>query len=145
MKYLVLECRELGDQWECDADRTPLCITDDISKYGVGYEIYSIEENGSLTLYKSYETSLESGMALYSWNDGEEEETLPTVIESYPNKTRKDFSQSFIRKLKQRAKFSASTNQILTDITCSGAHGEIIKDKWVVFGEYYDTSFSLGY
>ena len=145
MKYLVLECRELGDQWECDAERTPLCITNDISKYGVGYEIYSIEENGSLTLYKNYETSLESGVALYSWNDGEEEETLPVVIERYPNKTRNSFSKSFIKKLKQRVKFTATIDDILTNVNCSGAHGELINDKWVVFGEYSDTHFDLGY
>lgn len=57
MKYLIVKCKELADQFECDADRTPICITDDISKYHYkyGYEIYKINNNGSLTLIKEYD------------------------------------------------------------------------------------------
>ena len=33
MRYLVIKCEELGDGWECDADREPLCVTEDISKW----------------------------------------------------------------------------------------------------------------
>lgn len=29
MKYLIMSCVELGDQWECDADRTPITMCDD--------------------------------------------------------------------------------------------------------------------
>ena len=57
MKYLVIKCEELSDQYECDAFRKPLCVTDDISKWEAkfGYEIYRICENGKLRLIKEYD------------------------------------------------------------------------------------------
>jgi hypothetical protein len=55
-KFLVIKCTELGDQWECDADRNPVCITDNYNKYNeFGYEIYGIRDNGTFILLKEYE------------------------------------------------------------------------------------------
>jgi len=55
MKYLILECDELRDQYECDANRRPLCLTDDYSKYkDFGYEIYEVKGNGTFKLIKPY-------------------------------------------------------------------------------------------
>ena len=56
MKYLIVKCEELNDQWECDAYRTPVYICDKIpNKYkGYGYEHYEIHPNGSLKLVKDY-------------------------------------------------------------------------------------------
>lgn len=55
MKYLVVKCVELWDSEECDADRTPICITDNYTKYNRrGYEIYSIDENGRLKQIRDY-------------------------------------------------------------------------------------------
>ena len=28
-KYLIVKCKELGDQFECDADREPMFLVDD--------------------------------------------------------------------------------------------------------------------
>ena len=57
MKYLIVNCEPLSDGWECDADRTPVCITNDLNRYwGVwGYEIYKIQPDGQLTLIQNYE------------------------------------------------------------------------------------------
>lgn len=56
MKYLVIKCYELCDQYECDADRIPVCVTNDYSLYNErGYEIYKIEENGNLIKIRNYE------------------------------------------------------------------------------------------
>ena len=53
--YLVVKCTPLGDQWETDAAREPLCITADITSYeGEWYEIYQIKEDGTLELIKEY-------------------------------------------------------------------------------------------
>ena len=145
MKYLIIECNELGDQWECDADRTPICITNDPSKYGKGYDIWKILEDGSLEQIKKYDEAIEEGMALYCWEEGREEDDLPTVIEKYPNKHRNSFSTSFVKKLKARAKFSETIVGIENDIRYSGSHGESIDGKWIVFGEYRDNHFDLGY
>ena len=55
MKYLIVKCAELDDQWECDADRKPICITNDFYKYNkYGYEIYEISKSGTLKLIKKY-------------------------------------------------------------------------------------------
>ena len=52
MKYLIIECNELGDQWECDADRTPICMTDDYSPYGSGYEVWEIQPDNTFKCIK---------------------------------------------------------------------------------------------
>lgn len=53
--YLIVECRPLNDQWECDADRTPICLTKDYSSYyEFRYEVYKVKENNSLELIKEY-------------------------------------------------------------------------------------------
>ena len=56
-KYLIVECSELSDGWECDADRKPLGITDDISMWKrlEGYEIYEIKSDGRVERIKYYE------------------------------------------------------------------------------------------
>lgn len=53
--YLVVRCTPLDDQWETDAAREPLCITTDITSYeGEWYEVYQINEDGTLELIKEY-------------------------------------------------------------------------------------------
>lgn len=60
--YLVVECSELGDQWECDADRTPIFITNNEKKaFDKGeelcnlYEVYKCFQNGEIKRIKYYE------------------------------------------------------------------------------------------
>lgn len=56
MKYLIVECNELGDQCECDADRTPICVVDDYTNYNeYGYEIYLINKDGMLKKIRDYD------------------------------------------------------------------------------------------
>ena len=56
MKYLVIKCIPLSDQYECDADREPVCVTNNITAYeGKSYDIYEIHNDGSLELIQSYE------------------------------------------------------------------------------------------
>lgn len=53
--YLIIKATPLDDQWETDADRTPICITTDTTLYeGEGYEIYQIAEDGTLEQIKEY-------------------------------------------------------------------------------------------
>lgn len=52
---IVVECKELSDQYECDADRTPIEYLNSAKelenkKYSFEYEVYIINENGSLEL-----------------------------------------------------------------------------------------------
>ena len=59
-RYLIVKCDPLSDQYECDANRTPLFIcneTEAIEKYAdkFGYEIYFIQNDRNLELIKEYE------------------------------------------------------------------------------------------
>lgn len=146
MLYLIIKCSELGDQWECDTDREPICLTEDASQYGLGYEVYQVNPNNTFTLIKEYDTALEFGIALYQWNeDDEEEEKMPTVLEKWKGKGRDDISKSQVKKIKSKVGFRESIKEIMDDICCVGNHGEIIQGKWVVLGEYFDSNYSLGY
>lgn len=54
-KYLIMKCDELSDQYECDADRSPVCLVDDWAYYNeYGYEVYEILKNNTFKLIKSY-------------------------------------------------------------------------------------------
>lgn len=66
-KYLIVECNELSDPYECDADRIPLGITDDISlwKRIRGYEIYELKADGKFELIKYYE---KGDLRIFEWD-----------------------------------------------------------------------------
>lgn len=56
MQYLIVKCTCLNDQWECDADRKPICITENYSYYDeFGYEIYEIDKEGNLKRIRDWE------------------------------------------------------------------------------------------
>lgn len=57
MKYLIVKCEPLSDQWECEANRIPLCVTDNLDEYENewGYEIYEIRSDGKTTLIQDWE------------------------------------------------------------------------------------------
>ena len=60
MKYLIVSCAELHDQYECDADREPICMVDDYTPYNkVGYEIYKLLPNTYFELFKHYDETIE--------------------------------------------------------------------------------------
>ena len=61
-RYLIIKCEELLDQFECDANRTPLLLTNDFTPYKkFGYEVYEIEKNKKLKLIQNYDK--------YSWEE----------------------------------------------------------------------------
>ena len=148
MKYLVVRCEELSDQYECDANRIPLCLTDDYSTYGRGYEVYELLSNNKFKLIKDYEDCVEKGMAIYYWKadsccDGD---SYPEhIFKKFKNETRDDFSKARIKKIKAKYGFKETVNEIYSDICSCGSHAEEIGKKWVVIGEYTDNIFSCGY
>ncbi len=60
MKYLIMKCEELNDQWETDADRIPITMVDDWKKWEKEfkpkwfYEVYEFNNN-NFTLIKEWE------------------------------------------------------------------------------------------
>lgn len=94
-KYLIVKCEELFDQYECDANREPMFLVDDWEKWywenrpDYKFEVYKFEDDKECTFEKSYDTPMESGMALYYWNEGEDwGMDNPTVIAKYVNADR---------------------------------------------------------
>jgi hypothetical protein len=142
--YLIMECKELGDQWECDADRSPVCLVEDCSKYGVGYEVYKVLEDGTFRKIKGYDETLERGMAVYFWQDGVEAGE-PTIREKWKNMKRGAMTESKIQRLKNKYGFHDTVEEMLHNIHCSGMHGESINNKWYVIGEYCDNIYDMGY
>lgn len=85
MKYLIMECKELMDQYECDADRTPITIVDDWKEWfdkakpDYMFEVYELK-NDKFRLIKGYNDVVEEGMAFIYYPDNE----YISVIKKYP-------------------------------------------------------------
>lgn len=146
-KYLIIKCDELGDQWECDANRTPICLTNDYDKYNtMGYEIYKIKENGTFELIRNYDDVTNEYMCVYWWNDEDKvEEQSPDKIIKIQKGDRDNVTKSLIKKIKQQYHFTDTIKEIERNIYCSGYHSELIDNKWTVFGETFDNWFPYGY
>ena len=141
MKYLIIKCDELGDQWECDANRTPVCITNDYSKYGYGYEVYELLADNTFKLIKDYEDTIEEGFAIYEYFD----DGSVNLYEKFPNMTRDDITKSQVKKWKKKYHFTDTINEIYEWLKSGGSYGEEINKKWIVIGEYFDDDYSSGY
>jgi hypothetical protein len=146
MKYLIVKCDPLNDPYECDVDRTPLCMTDDPSQYGFGYEVWKVQEDGTLVRIKEYDTANESGMALYFWRDDAEDGDAPEVLAKFPNMTRWEVTAEVVANIIRMANFTENNvEEILSDILHIGSYGEEGDDCWMVFGSYEDDRFDCGY
>ena len=59
--YVIVKCKELDDQYECDAKRYPVKVLVDVESNKLkrfrryGYEIYAADKNGNLELIQDYE------------------------------------------------------------------------------------------
>ena len=144
MKYLIIKCDELDDQCECDAARTPVCMTDNYSKYGYGYEVYELKSDGTFELVKEYEESLDRGIAIFTITEKKGKEKT-NVLQKFKNLTRNKVTKSQVKKWKKQFHFTETTEYILNDILCSGSYGEDINGMWTVIGEYGDNFFNKGY
>lgn len=93
--YLIMRCDLLNDQYECDANRTPVAITDNWRNWyennhpAFDFEVWEYK-NGCFTLKNGYEDYIDKGMSFIEfWFD--ERESLQThEIKYFPNLTRND-------------------------------------------------------
>ena len=149
MKYLVVKCDELGDQFECDADRTPICLTDNYSEYDKnGYEIYEVNSDGTFTLIREYDKITNYVICVCNWGDINKPikyEEVPYSISKIMEGDRKDVKKGMVEQVKKHYGFTESIKEILSDIKCCGAHGEEINGEWVVFGIACDDWYPIGY
>lgn len=141
MKYLIVKCDD-------ENDRIPLCVTDDKSKYGNGYEVYEIQLNGKLKLIKEYDVALKTGTALYKWNsdmsDYAETHKPDKIIAKWEGRTLNSFSKTEIKKIAKQAHFTEDADDIIIETKTGNAYGEEIDGNWVVLGEYRDNIYDLG-
>ena len=146
MKYLIVRCTPLCDQYECDADREPVCMTDDPTPYGYGYEVYEVQEDGSLVRIKEMEDAREEGMALYRWHEDAPDGSSPEALMKFPNLTRWTIPADTMTAVVEKAGFTEEPpSEILAEVISTGSYGEEINGYWVVFGEYRDNRFDCGY
>lgn len=138
MKYLIVECNELGDQWECDCDRKPICITDDPQKYSSGYDIYEVKKDGSLSLVKSYDEYNENGIVLLYQKEDEDE---PIVLQEWKDIIRDEVTLEIIKQCDFRKN---TAKKIKSQIHCSGSYQENSAERIYLLTEYFDYNFNLG-
>lgn len=145
-KYLIVKCKPLSDQWECDADREPICLTDDYDKYNkYGYEIYRINNDNSLTQVREYDSITTTKMGVYYWDDSFEVETTdPIVLETWKGDSN-SITKSQVKKLKEKYHFKGTIKEIYTEITHCMGYGEENNGKWIVIGEINDNDYAIGY
>ena len=148
MLYLIMRCDELYDQYDCDADRTPIAIVEDWKDWAknhvtdYNYEVWQYDGN-EFSCIKEYDEPLEEGMALYYWERQEDpEENLPHVIEKYPNATRHTKIPALVKKY--------LTNDNMHDIddslkTCGYITWYDENANYYAYGEYWDNNYLLGY
>ena len=145
-KYLIMKCEELGDQWECDCNRTPITMCEDWQKWyqqnkniKYDFEVYEFKNN-SFELIKKYTTPMEEGMALYYWTEKQNpEKDFPTIIYKYKNYTRKNSIP------KECFPFIEKGVDLDNSLLNCGTITFYIDTNYYVYGEYYDNWYSLGY
>ena len=141
--YLIVKCEDLSDQYECDADRTPLCVVEDYLPYFKrGYEIYAINADGSLTLEKDHYVAGEKGMCVARWVMDDDRFL---GVEKFKNMTRKDVTAEFLKSLKKKYGFTDSVKKIHQYILRGGDYADEANGEWVVIGEYEDEIYPIGY
>ena len=133
--YLIIKCDELFDQDECDYNRMPICLTEDCSQYGVGYEIYKVNPNGTFSLIKDTDMAKETGMCVVVYNDDDDIEK----IEKFPNK--KGFSKKEITVLKTKYHLVDTVNEIFNELSHSIEYDCAVNDKCIILGKYRDNHY----
>lgn len=152
--YLIVRCDQLNDQYECDADRSPITLTEDWKKWFDDnhpqylFEVYEFRVSG-FEQVKSYETPMERGMALYYWDkdhQSDEDYTYPTaVIQKWPNATRDDDIPDNVLAF-AREYYDGDAKDMKMDLYCGGSFGwEDDQQNWWVYGTYHDSFYDLGY
>ena len=158
-KYLIVKCTELGDQFECDANREPMFLVDDWKDWfnknhpTYQFEVYKFVDDNEATLEKTYDEAMDEGMALYFWNmDDDHEEVAPTVVARYKNYDRKKKVPNKVWKIFRQGAYWADGDEFTEqnfkdDLRSCGYVSWDDKEhkKYWVYGYYADGRYCLGY
>ena len=158
-KYLIVKCEELGDQFECDANREPMFLVDDWKDWfnknhpTYQFEVYKFVDDNEATLEKTYDEAMDEGMALYFWNmDDDHEEVAPTVVARYKDYDRKKKVPNKVWKIFRQGAYWADGDEFTEqnfkdDLRSCGYVSWDDKEhkKYWVYGYYADGRYCLGY
>ena len=143
MKYLIMKCEELGDQFECDADRTPITMTDNWKTWyknnnpDYHFEVYEYKNN-HFTCIKNYDTFMENGM-VFVWFDEDTPVCEFNIITRFPNCNR---DMPMPKDLYARAKMGEDFDDSLSNCGyVSWNEG----DRYYAYTEYYDNKICCPY
>ena len=125
-KYLLVQCEELHDQFECDCNRTPVRLVEDYKTVDTdGMEVYEILENGEIgNCVKDYEEYELCGYALIDMKDSEDKDNwiildkiyVGSRIEAWKDKKMKKWIKEYF----------------------NGAEIDDIRNTFLACGEYFD-------
>ena len=159
VKYLIVKCMELSDQYECDADREPMFLVDDWEDWfeknhpTYQFEVYKFVDEKEATLEKTYDEVMDEGMALYFWNmDDNFEEVAPTVIAHYKDYDRHKTVPDKVWEIFRQGAYWTDDDEFTEkdfkkDLKCQGYASWDDKEhkKYWVYGHYADGRYCLGY
>ena len=145
--YLIMRCDELGDQYECDANREPIAITSDWENWlkennpDYLFEVYSWDGT-SMECIKDYDSFMEEGMAFYWWYEDKEDCEIdpPHVITKWPNYNRKNKIPNEVMKFK-----NYFDEEYKSDLKSCGCFSFFKDDKYYVYGKYEDSHYDVGF
>lgn len=138
--YLVVRCEELGDQYECDANRVPICLTEDYDKYNKqGYEIYKVLADNTFERIREYDEITKEDMVVAIWSSADAYNDEPTELIHICDGDRNAVTTDMIKTIKRKYHFKESIKDIKLDISSYGTHTEETEDNGIiVFAERFD-------
>lgn len=153
--YLIMRCDELGDQYECDANRTPICLVEnwemwyDENKPDYRFEVYEVIDNTVGDIVKDYEIPIEKGMALYYWSDEilelyDDNVPTPVVVKKWENRTRHDLIPDEVKEQMNCEDVYEFEDWLRGGGVINWRHKKE-DDKLWFYGEYYDDSYSTNW
>ena len=154
MLYLIMRCDELGDQYECDANRTPIAIVENWKDWvnnhltDYYYEVWQYDNDGNFSCIKEYNESLTEGMALYYWNKNEDpDEDSPHIVTMFPFFTRYSAVPSVVKQYIKKGAYTCDDEKGVDNnlISCGYITWYNKNNRYYVYGEYRDNHYSLGY
>ena len=138
--YLVVKCEELGDQYECDANRVPICLTEDYDKYNKrGYEIYKVLSDNTFELVRQYDEITKVDIVVAIWYSEDNCDNEPDEIVHICDGNRDAVTTEMIKTVKNKYHLYGSVKYIKQSIASCGSYSDVTEDgKVIVFGSRYD-------
>lgn len=144
MKYLIMKCEPLDDAYECDADRSPITMTNDWKEWyekthpKYPFEVYEYKNN-SFSRLKEYDAPMKEGMVLFWYDETAKDDDDFNVVKYFPHYDR---DMPMPKDLYNRMMKGEETENCLKN---EGYTSWVEGDKTYVYIEYYDNTICSPY